>query len=74
MEKFTFFCVLVVATFVAICFSDPVVEARSGSYIGMCIGECASEQGMCIGQCNGNSYCINYCMEAHARCVANCNR
>ena len=73
MEKFIFFCLLVGAFF-AISLPNAEVEARDGSDIGMCMGECASEQGICIGQCNGNPQCINYCAEAHGRCVASCTR
>lgn len=42
--------------------------------IGLCIGECASEQGMCIARCEGDGRCIAYCNEVHARCVAKCTR
>lgn len=41
--------------------------------IGMCIGDCASEQGICIGYCQGDGQCISNCAAAHGRCVARCH-
>ncbi len=41
--------------------------------IGLCMGDCASEQGVCIGQCQGNGQCIANCAAAHGRCVARCH-
>ena len=46
----------------------------SYSDIGVCMGECASEQGICMGQCQGDGMCISHCAEAHGRCVARCSR
>lgn len=42
--------------------------------IGMCMGDCASEQGICTASCQGDSACISKCAAAHGRCVARCSR
>ena len=41
--------------------------------LGICIGDCASEQGICISQCQGDGQCISNCAAAHGRCVARCH-
>ncbi len=41
--------------------------------LGMCIGDCASEQGICMGHCQGDGQCISNCAAAHGRCVARCH-
>lgn len=41
--------------------------------VGLCMGDCASEQGICIAQCETKGSCIANCASAWGRCASRCN-
>lgn len=52
---------------------SPPSASPPGRDIGLCMGDCASEQGICIAQCESNGNCIANCASAWGRCASRCN-